>query len=381
MRASAPENQEERLAELREFSVLETGPEDSFEDIAQLIRDICDVPTALVSLVEEDRQWFKARIGFEYPETPIDRAICAHTILSTEILEIPDTQADPRTADNPLCRDGETPVRFYAGAPLVSDRGHALGTLCVLDTRPRTLEPHQRRALKALASQVMRLLELRRTLQAEEMLRSEMDHRVKNSLQTVSSFIRIYSSRAQHEETKDALDAIARRVNAIAQLHAELYQTNQFNDIQLDQYLTRVTELLSAQVSENVRIETDFAPVSTESRTAAQIAMIVSEFAANASKHAFPDDRRGIVSLRVTRLDGGGLELVCEDNGIGNAATPIRSEQSEIASIGMRLMESAAEQIGGRVEMGAGADGYRLSLVIEPQGAEEPHQAAALSAE
>ncbi|MCE0504955.1 GAF domain-containing protein [Roseivivax sp. GX 12232] len=381
MRAPTPGNQKERLEELRDFEVLDTGPEESFDEITTLIKDLCDAPIALVSFVDQDRQWFKARCGYDYPETPIDQAICAHTILEDGILEIPDTHADARTADNPLCIEGEEPIRFYAGAPLVSDRGHSLGALCVLDTRPRELTARQRRSLSALAEQVMRLLELRRAIRNEEVLRSEMDHRVKNSLQTVASFIRIYTSRAKSPETKEALAAISRRVNAISQLHAELYNTNQTNRVRLDTYIDRVVELLRPQMPANVGIETRLARLETESRTASQIAMIVSEFAANAAKHAFPDGRKGAVRVMIEDREDGGFRLLCEDNGIGGAATTLPTEETEIASIGMRLMESAAEQIGAEVEMGAGEGGYRLELVTSPQPDAAPYRARALSAE
>ena len=212
MRAPIPDNQNRRLAELRDYDILDTGPDPAFEEVAELIKDICDAPVALVSLVDEDRQWFKARCGFDYPQTPIEQSICSHTILQDELMVIPDTWEDPRTADNPLCTDPERPMRFYAGAPLVSERGFALGSLCVLDTRPRDLTPLQRSALKVLARQVMLLLDLRKTVKLQNVLRHEIDHRVKNSLQTVSSFIRIYSARSHAAETKEALSAIGRRV-------------------------------------------------------------------------------------------------------------------------------------------------------------------------
>lgn len=381
MRAPIPDNQKERLEELREYDILDTGHEASFQDIAELIKDICDVPVALVSLVDEGRQWFKARCGFDYPETPIEHAICSHTILQDGILEIADTQADPRTADNPICREGAAPMRFYAGAPLISSNGLALGTLCVLDTKPRRLDEKQRRALTALAGQVMQLMDLRKSLRNEEVLRSEIDHRVKNSLQTVASHIRIYASRAQGDEAKEALAAIARRVNAISQLHAELYNTNQTSEIRLDEYLSRVVELVASQLPTNVRVETEISPIRTSSRTASQLAMIVSEFAANAAKHAFPDGRDGVVSIRIEPEGEGGFRLLCTDNGIGNQATTLPNEQSEISSIGMRLMETAADQIGGTVEMGAGEGGYRLELVTGPPSDVARYPAGALSAE
>ena len=381
MRAPTPSDQAERLEELRDFEILDTEQDDAFEAITELVKTICDVPVALISFVDSDRQWFKAKTGFDARETPIENAICGHTILQDDILEIQDTWKDARTSDNPICTEGPRQMRFYAGMPLISQRGYALGSLCVLDTKPRALTDLQRNTLRVLGGQVMRLLELHKSLRNEETLRNEIDHRVKNSLQTVASFIRIYANRSQTAEAKEALSAIGRRVNAIAQLHAELYSTNQLNEIDLDQYLARVIDLLRPQMADNVSINTIFKPVRTESRKASQVAMIVSEFAANASKHAFPDNREGLVSVLIEPTSEGGFRLVCDDNGIGDQATTLPSDENEVASIGMRLMESAAEQIGGRLQMGAGPDGYRLELVIAPQPEEAPYQAGALSAE
>ncbi|MHA6324071.1 histidine kinase dimerization/phosphoacceptor domain -containing protein [Roseivivax sp. CAU 1753] len=381
MRAPTPSNQAERLEELREYAILDSEPTESFQSIVELVKEICDAPVVLVSFVDENRQWFKASCGTDMTGTPIENAICGHTILQEDVLEIEDTLKDVRTADNPLCLEGPAPMRFYAGAPLISERGNVLGSLCVIDTRPRSLTSTQRIALKMLAGQVMQLLELHKSLKNEEILRSEIDHRVKNSLQTVSSFIRIYGARAKSVETKEALSAIARRVNAIAQLHAELYNTNELNVIRLDHYIARVVDLLRPQLAANVVMQTDLKPFKTESRKASQVAMIISEFAANASKHAFPDGRDGLLTVLLEPTEHGGLRLVCEDNGIGNQATVLHRDDDEIASIGMRLIESAADQIGGKLEMRADAGGYRLELVTQPLQEEVPYLVGALSAE
>jgi len=155
-----------RLAVLREYGVLDTLPEPQFDDITFLASYICGAPIALVSLVDEGRQWFKAKLGTELEETPRDVAFCAHAILEPdEIFVVPDAHRDPRFATNPLVRD-EPHVRFYAGAPLVSPEGMPLGTLCVFDEVPGYLSPAQTRALAALAREVVVHLELRRAVAA-----------------------------------------------------------------------------------------------------------------------------------------------------------------------------------------------------------------------
>jgi len=157
-----------RLACLRDLHVLDTLPEPVFDDIVRLASLICGTPIGLVSLVDADRQWFKARVGVAEPETQRDLAFCAHAIVSAEpVFVVPDAAGDPRFAGNPFVT-GEPHIRFYAGAPIVMPGGHVVGTVCVGDTVPRTLDDSQLQALQALSRQTTALLELRqRTLLAE----------------------------------------------------------------------------------------------------------------------------------------------------------------------------------------------------------------------
>jgi signal transduction histidine kinase len=155
-----------RLAALRRYAVLDTEAEAAFDDIAALARSVCDTPIALVSFVDGARQWFKAADGLSLRQTPLNTSICAHTIAEPVALEVPDTLADPRFARMSVV--AERGIRFYAGIPLRTPDGYAIGALCVLDTRPRRLDDAQMRNLGALARQVMAQLELRRTLGLSE---------------------------------------------------------------------------------------------------------------------------------------------------------------------------------------------------------------------
>jgi signal transduction histidine kinase len=161
MQAPLPDNETDRLAALYSLDILDTDSEQDFDDIVKLASKVCDVPMSLVSLLDMDRQWFKARLGTDLTETSRDMSFCAHAILGRDLLVVPDATKDPRFADNPLV-SGDEGVRFYAGAPLVTTDGYALGTLCVIDKEPRRLDLEQLQALRALARQVTSQLELRR---------------------------------------------------------------------------------------------------------------------------------------------------------------------------------------------------------------------------
>jgi GAF domain-containing protein len=161
MAAQLPQNEKKRLKVLWQYEVLDTVPEEMFDDLTELAARICEAPMALISLVDEDRQWFKSKVGLTVDETSRDVSFCAHAIRQEGLFIVPDATQDPRFAHNPLVT-ADPKIRFYAGAPLITPDGHALGTLCVIDIVPRELSPEQGRALSILARHVMTQLELRR---------------------------------------------------------------------------------------------------------------------------------------------------------------------------------------------------------------------------
>lgn len=171
MQAPIPDDEQQRLRKLRSLEILDTFPEQAYDDIVFLASEIADTPIALMTLVDLDRQWFKSKVGLDAAETHRDHAFCAHAIRKpNEILVVENAPNDPRFADNPLVT-GAPSIRFYAGAPLVCSDGTALGTLCVIDRKPRTLSPLQERALQVLSRQVVAQIELREALNHVKTLR------------------------------------------------------------------------------------------------------------------------------------------------------------------------------------------------------------------
>jgi anti-sigma regulatory factor (Ser/Thr protein kinase) len=169
-----PPDDQARIAALRRYRILDTEPERAFDDLTMLASHICGTPMALITLIDEERQWFKSEIGVGLRETARSIAFCAHAIQQSGIMVVPDAREDPRFRHNPMVT-GAPHIRFYAGAPLVTPDGHALGTLCVVDTQPRQLTDDQNRMLDALRRQAQAQLDLRLNLIELEAALAERD--------------------------------------------------------------------------------------------------------------------------------------------------------------------------------------------------------------
>ncbi|MBC8033958.1 MAG: GAF domain-containing sensor histidine kinase [Chitinophagaceae bacterium] len=159
--AIVPDDEHDRLKELYEYDILDSEPEDDFDEIVKMASGICNAPISLVTLVDSDRQWFKAKVGLEATETDRKSSFCAHAMLDCDLFVIPDTTRDARFYDNPLVT-GDPVIRFYVGVPLVLPKGGRIGALCVIDTIPRQLTEQQQEVLRVLGKQVVKLMELRK---------------------------------------------------------------------------------------------------------------------------------------------------------------------------------------------------------------------------
>lgn len=177
-------HEERRLESLRMLNILDTLPEKDFDDIILIASQICETPIALISLVDNERQWFKAKIGLNDNETPRDIAFCSHAILQDDLFIVPDATKDERFSENPFVTKDPN-VRFYAGAPLISPNGFPIGTVCVIDSKPRTLTSKQRNALSALSNQVSRLLQLKSELIKSDAIQRRLEIK-KTTLDNIS---------------------------------------------------------------------------------------------------------------------------------------------------------------------------------------------------
>lgn len=353
--ARLPSPIEARLDRLRALGVLDSPRERDFDDIVAYVARLCDAPIAFISLVDTDRQWFKAAHGFDRSETPLDQTICLHALSEERFVEVSDTALDPRTRDSPLCT-GPDGVRFYGGAVLRVDEV-AIGSLCVLDRRPRRLDAAQRDAMILLARQVVRQLQLREALSVQERLRGEIDHRIKNSLQMVASYLRL-QRRDAGEAAHEVLRQAEQQVAAIVALHAALGEAGSSGSVDLRLSLGRIAELIGRTLPANVRIATDIAPAIVDSDRAAAAGLILNEFVANSVKHAFPDDGDGRIDVRGA-WQGGRYCLVLRDDGVGLGGA---SDGDGDGGFGMSIMRAAARQLGARMSRPETACGTAMAL-------------------
>lgn len=357
----APPDEQERLRALRALEILDTPPEPSFDALTALASHLAGTPVALVSLVDEHRQWFKSHHGLAATETPREVSFCGHVVAEGAPLLVADASQDERFADNPLVT-GEPRVLFYAGFPLRTQDGLVLGTLCAIDHRPRQLSPQQHEHLELLANQVAELLALRRqnlarrereqqllriqqareeALHEKEVLVQELHHRVKNNLQMMISLLNLSIRDLAPGPARAILEESQQRLRAVALVHQRLYQSESFSRVAMGEYLRDLSrELLQATATPNVSLRLACDDVTLPMSQAIPCGMIVTELLTNAMKHAFPHPRAGHVEVAL-RVDGDQLCLRVTDDGVGLPNAVAESTET----LGMRLVAIMARQL------------------------------------
>ena len=290
MGSPVPADERERLASLRQYKILDTDPEQSFDDLTQLAAYVCGTPIALISLIDSDRQWFKSRYGLDASETPRSMAFCAHAIMGRELFVVEDATKDDRFRENPFVTALEG-IRFYAGAPFCSSDGHALGTLCVVDRQPRVLSVEQREALKALGREVERqlefranLLELKAALAERDTLESEREGLVKELEESLANVKRLGGLLPQSKACKFTL-TIPAKTSAITPV--------------VDGVLETVRQMHAAEGREF------------------EVEMALREALANAIVHGCKEDENQQVQCSVAVDEQGELMIVVRDPGEG----------------------------------------------------------------
>lgn len=407
--ARIPDNESERLAALRSYDILDTDPERAFDDLTEVAAQLCGTPISLVSLVDAERQWFKSRVGLEASETPRRVAFCSHAILEPDqVLIVPDACLDERFADNPITT-GDPLVRFYAGAPLVDAGGLPLGTLCVIDHRPRELSEDILSTLQVLARQVVSQLELRRRALDLRALTEQLDaankhlhefasvaaHDLREPLRKVGAFghlLRVDLGADLPERAAECLAYIEDAIGRMERLTSDLLDLARSGGGEIT---WRKVDLLECAIQARnalaVCMEESEATVSIESLPEASgDAVLLTQLFQNLISNAlkFVEGRKPVVQVRGHSTPDG-IEIVVHDNGIGMEAEHAEQifgplsrlhgrNRFEGSGIGLAIVSNVVERHGGRVWVeSTPGEGSRFHVAI-PHAPEPEEQGRSL---
>jgi two-component sensor histidine kinase len=335
-----PENETQRMAAVRRYDILDTPPDGAFDRITTIAARRFDVPISIISIVDHDRIWFKSHYGLDVKEIGRAPGLCASAILSQLPHVLPNAAIDPRSLANPLVA-GDFGLRFYVGVPLRTQDGFNLGTLCVIDKEPRPVDQKRIDDLKDLASVVMDQMELRlsarQAIAQAQLMAKEIDHRVTNSLQFISSMLTM-QGRNSNSETASHLEMAANRVAAVAQVHRNFY-TNEADEVSCITFLRRLCADLSGILGTPIEVQGDEGKVPT---TRIQpIGLMLNELVTNAAKHG----GAGRINVTYKIVDDVHELCVCDEGqGLANDFNP-----EQTAGLGMKVVNALAKQLGGHV--------------------------------
>ena len=344
-----PDTEGERIAAVRRYDVLDTPPDGAFDRITALAARRFGVPISIISIVDEDRIWFKSHHGVPVTEIGRDPGLCASAILSNDPHILTDASVDARSLSNPLVA-GDFGLRFYAGVPLTTSDGHNLGTLCIIDKEARPIDQDQIEDLKDLASVVMDQLEMqlaaRSAVSRAELMAKEIDHRVMNSLQFVSGLLTMQARSGEMGDAGAHLQLAANRVAAVAQVHRHFY-AGDAETTSCIAFLKRLAADLELALDRQIHVEGEEGDV--PNAWIQPIGLIVNELVTNAAKHG-----KGRIDVSY-EVANGTHDLIVSDEGrdLPDGFDPAAATKS----LGMRVVRSLATQLGGDLTAGRRPDG------------------------
>jgi signal transduction histidine kinase len=404
--APIPNNELVRLAALAEYKILDTLPEQAYDQLTELASSICNMPIALISLIDEKRQWFKSHYGVEEQETSRDIAFCAHAIHHEKVFEVKNCHEDERFYDNPLVT-GPTNINFYAGAPLITPNGLRLGTLCVIDNKPSQLDSTQKKQLTIIAQQVVVQLELRKSVQIQNELLSKskiltktlksknkeleqfvyaVSHDLKSPLVTINGFTSTLAkelSTYTSEKQKHRFKRIIENVVHMGTLLTDLLQLSRIMNTEITKALLNVTQLIEMNwqrvLPEHKKsafelvITTPLLPLWVNKTLLSQS---IDNILKNAIKYR--SDERDLQIKIYTKENDTSISLFISDNGIGidksnhervfHIFEHINKDTHTGTGIGLNIVKAAMEKQNGSVKLTSELDkGTCLELCFPKQ--------------
>ena len=333
--APLPHNEDQRLLRTKQLRLLDTLEEQAYDDLTLLAAEICGAPIALISLLDENRQWFKSHHGLEVRETPREISICSHAILQDDLFIVEDAEQDIRFKDNPLVTAGPE-LKFYAGAPLILDSDIRVGTLCILDTKKRSLTEIQKKSLEALARQVVALLELRITIRGLKKLDRVKDeflamvsHELRTPLTSLKGSLNILRHIETQKEDKtgsllevavrntDQLLVIVNDILDIATMQAGKFQLT-LTELNLATLINNAIKLNESYFSQcKCEVSVDIPKEAEDLNVLGdgpRLLQVLSNLLSNAAK--FSCKEKGKIAIKLEQ-EGNSAKITISDNGIG----------------------------------------------------------------
>jgi signal transduction histidine kinase len=351
-----PSNEASRLAALDSYKILDTAPEQAYDDFTQLAAQICGTPMATITFIDTARQWFKSQIGLKDSETPRELAFCAHAIHGPEMFVVPDASRDPRFSGNPYVT-GDPNIRFYAGAPLLTDDGYGLGTLCVIDRVPRELRPEQAAAMQMLSRQLMAQLELRRALallteaeRAKKVFVANVSHELRTPLTSIRGALALVRDSEPNldDDSRDLISAAHRNADRLLALVNDLLDLERVGsgelaivkqDCDLDAALQRAVETVRPIAADAGVALSSMATSLRLHADQERLGQVAINLIANAVRFS---PRGATVSIGVSS-GGGRVRVTVDDQGPG---VPVAFRQSIFEPF-KQVQGSAAHKKGG----------------------------------
>jgi len=357
-----------RLAAVRRYDILDTPQDGSFDRITALAASLFGVPISIISLVDTDRVWFKSHHGLEgVTQVGKEPGLCASAIVQDGAWVLENAATDVRSLANPLVA-GEFGLRFYAGVPLTTTDGFNLGTLCVIDREPRPIAEEQITQLRHLASVVMDQMELRLaarkavaelsgSLETARMLGQEIDHRVMNSLQLVSSMLQLQARQVEGSHAGDQLHVAASRVLSVARVHQHIFRNQSAGLVNAKGYLENLVAELQGTLDAATPILVNVKPALLEADLLVPLGLVMNELVINATKHG-----GGQITVGFQEFSGGRHRLTVANSG---ERLPADFNPANTSGLGMKVVVALARQLGGTLEFGTQEDGTGARFWIE----------------